>query len=805
MADRRVSRWFSGQRRGHGALGADRRGSVVLLTALLIMVILGGVGFAVDLSRLYLARVDGQRIADQSAVAAAMAYMQSSSSASTAATKAAQSLATVNGASGATVTATAVTSPSGDGNNAIQVTVAIPVTLSPFGQLLKGASSVVTDTVTTSAYSEITDTVKPCIISLSGSITTSGGYKTTATDCAVASAANVSIPYSSAGIVAQAVYAVGSISTAYVTGQTFPGSKAPTDPYASAGVFNRISTVSALTSPSFPSSTPSAPSAPSATTPGACTGSSCTQSCSGSLSVAAGKYTAVGDTTWASCAMTFTGGAETDISGQMLLESNSTITINMAAGTYKIGGGISVSGSTNVTINATGPVVLDVWGGITNGSGTLTINGPVTYNIMSGGITNNNGKITLANTSTSSASSLYVVGNLAVGSGGVFNFTSLSSTSGSPFYVSGNVSVSGGSGVFYVSAPLSSVYIGGSTSNSSSTFTIADVNSSGSIPFYFGGAISNSGTFSVSAPAGTYYIPNGIGGSSGNGNVTFTNTSSSLSSTFYVGGGILIAVTGTTTFPNGTYVISSGDGTAGIDITGNSAVTFGNGSFQIAKGINVGNGSLTFGSAVSSSSLFQVTGTNSAGNAITTASKSSANLTIGAFPYIDLNGPVSLGAAASFGGSTYAGDITVNGSFTGSAGSGTSSTFSVNNASLIIGGNFNFSGGWPYMNFSAPTAITSSTDGTLPTIALAAKSSTTSTFTAGAYGMNVSGALYVPNATLSLNASSSGKGTVYGGSDNTGSGCAVVIGNSINVVSGGTITTTCASLGSSSGTVALVK
>lgn len=663
MRFRRLSCLFPGLRAGFEA-ARGRRGSVAVLAALFLMVLAGGTAFALDLARLYLARVDSQRIADQSAIAAAFAYVQTSGSES-AAVAAAQSLAAVNGAGADTVTTTIGPSPSGDGNKAAQVVVQSAVWLSPFGRMLRPASSIIT--VPTTAYSEITDATVACIIALgTGGVATTGGTQLSANDCAVASAGNVSAT-NGAPITAEAVYAVGSVSAANVTttptpGQIHPGASTPQDPFNPSGsvdnpVFSRLSTVEALATPAFPS-VGSAP-----------TGGSVNKTCSGKLSVpAATNYGQILSTWYPVCTeIDFLGGGETDISGGLSVAGNATVTINFAAGTYRINGGITVNGGSSAIINTSGTVVLEVWGGITNNGSSLVLNGPATY---------------------------YVQGGITQGSSG----------------------------------PL-----------------------------------------------------------------TFNN-----SSTFYVSGGIKVSNSGPTTFPDGTYVITSGDGTAGIDVSNNSTVTFGNGSFQIANGINLGNGRLKFGSAASSSSLFQVTGADRNGDAIETSGGTS--LTIGAFPNVDLNGSFVPRGSVTLGGSAYPGTYTIYGNLDATNAGGY--PFTATNVSLIASGWIGFGAGFNNVTITAPAAVDSTTNGSLSTIALASDSTQSLTITAGAYNTKVNGAIYVPNGTLVLN----GAGRLYGGTD--GSGCAEVVAKGIAVNAGGGITTTCSALGGSGGgqgTVALVQ
>ncbi len=648
------------------ALLRDESGAIVIVAALSLLVLMGAAAMALDLSEIYFIQSLDQRIADQSALAAAFAYGQSSSS-TTAAQNASSSLAVTNGAGNSTVTTTIVNSPSGDGNKAAKVVVTTPVSISPFGRYIttsaQNPGGLATVTVGASAYAEIQNQVAPCIIALTGTgVSATGGTSVAATSCAIDSAGSVTAS-SGPTLTAQAVYAVGTISpsscagtgacvqTSPTSGQLFPGSSAPSDPFASSNVFSRIPTVQALTAASFPSATVG--SAPAGGT---------AQSCSGTLTVPSGHSGTISTSYYPTCStINFSGGAETDIAGSGLSLTGNSVTLNFAAGTYKING-ITVSGSTAVTINTTGTVVFEIWNGINlSGSTSLAFNGTATYYVMGG-------------------------------------------------------------------------------------------------------------------------INDGASGS-----LTFNNTSASSPSTFYVAGGISIS-NGSASFPNGRYTVTSGGSSAGLSIGANTS--FGNGSFNIANGISVGGGkTLSFGAQLDSSSVFQVTSADSAGNSLDTGGGSS--FTVGSFPNFDFNGPISLAGGAQLGSGTY----TVNGAFNASASGGNSISGSA--VSIIASGAIAFGAGYNSVNLTAPTAIASATDGAAATIALASQSTSSSSITAGASSTVVVGAVYTPNAALTLN----------GAGNLTGNGaCLQVVSSSISLSGSGQISTTCSGLGSNSGgSVALIQ
>ena len=159
------------------------------MAAVCLSGLIGAAALALDVTQFYVTQSTGQRIADQSALAAAFAYSQSGNLLATA-QRAASSLAVVNGAGSSTVTTSIVTSPSGDGNQAVLVSVVTPVSLTAFGSLIDGLTTV---NVGATSYAEIQNGVAGCLIALGSSgVSTSNGASVTATACAIASGGGVS-------------------------------------------------------------------------------------------------------------------------------------------------------------------------------------------------------------------------------------------------------------------------------------------------------------------------------------------------------------------------------------------------------------------------------------------------------------------------------------------------------------------------------------------------------------------------------------------------------------------------------------
>ncbi len=530
----------------------DRRGSIAILSALCLTLMLASAAMAIDLAKLYLTKSTDQRIADQSAMAAAFAYGQSGKSTTTAA-RAASALATSNGAVGATVTTSIVTSPKTANDKAAMVVVTTPVSLSPFAKV---AASLVNVSVSATAYAEIHDQAIPCLLALGGSgVSDSGGTNITGTGCSLASNGNVSASQG-ATVTAQAIYAVGSIGTSGgasintnpATGQTYPGSSAVPDSYASANVFSRQSTVAALTAPTFPS----VGAAPSG-------GSNIT--CSGNTTVPAGQHAYVFATYYPTCtSVAFSGGAqETDLSGGLSLQGNAGTNVNVtfAAGVYKMNGiWIAGGGGSNftATLSLASGVTLYVWNGINVGGTTsLTVNGPGTYYVQGGIAANSGNSVSFTNANnTNATSTFYVDGGITVGSGtgafpnGLYTITSGGITVGSgrltfgngSFDIAGGLSV-GGSGALTFGSQL----------NSSSVFQVDTVNASGDAS-YSAGALTI-GSFANHDFNGAVVVAGNTSLGAGNYTIEGDFNAAQSGGTSITGTGVSIVASGAITFAQG--------------------------------------------------------------------------------------------------------------------------------------------------------------------------------------------------------------------------------------------------------------
>ncbi len=300
---------------------------------------------------------------------------------------------------------------------------------------------------------------------------------------------------------------------------------------------------------------------------------------------------------------------------------------------------------------------------------------------------------------------------------------------------------------------------------------------------------------SASAPVtfnGTanWYVGGGINDSASSA-VSFTNTGSSPS-TFTVAD--ISISNAAASFPNGTYTITGSNTYGGLTVNGMSA-TFGSGSFIIVGGISVGGSKiLTFGNASTSGSVFEVltsaTGTSCPGTAVATGG--SSTLTIGSFSNVDICGQFVTDGSSYLG----AGNYTIDGALDlASAGGG---TFSGTSVSIVASGPIEFGQGFSDITLDAPTGITSATEGSTQTVALASSTTSTSTISQGATNSSVVGLVYLPNSPLTID----GSGNLTGGGN-----CLQLIANSVSMSGSGSLTTNCSSLGTAAaaGAVTLVE
>ena len=174
-----------------GAFRADRRGSVAIISAFLLPVLIGTAALVAEFGFGLLMRVENQRVADLAAFAGGNAYASTSDTAKMNAVIA--NLAVLNGLPSSAVTGSVGASPSGTGNQAVSVTVSRSRLLLLAPTIIRTSSI----SVGGSAAAEVAGQTPGCVLALNPSgagVSLTGGTALTASDCAVSSNAAVSVP-----------------------------------------------------------------------------------------------------------------------------------------------------------------------------------------------------------------------------------------------------------------------------------------------------------------------------------------------------------------------------------------------------------------------------------------------------------------------------------------------------------------------------------------------------------------------------------------------------------------------------------
>ncbi len=561
-----------------GRLGSDRRGSIIVLAAASFTLLVIATAMALDMAQLYIAKSTAQRIADQSAMAAALAYGQGKDSTSIM-QNTAGSLSNVNGITAANVSAAIVASPRNDGNNAAMVTVTAQVPLVPFAKAAFGLSTMA---VSATAYAELQD-AGACFTALkSGGVTGTGGVTLTTSGCAVVSAGSITAT-NGATYTAKAFDSVGSITTSNggsitttpTSGNLLTGSSKPLDPYNTDGNYNGIfaslANVYNLTAPTH-SYTTSAPSGQNYTC------------ASGVLNLGSGSNTYGTITLSGTCSVVIiSGGSGTTTNISYLSTSNFSGTIIFGDGTYNIGG-VYIGGTGTVTIDdSASTAVINVWNGYNTQSGSsasVVFNGPATYSITGGINAYGSGSITFANVFSSANSTFYVSGGInathgsltfpngyyTITSGGINDASNNITFGNGSFIIAGGIQYSGGSGsvtfgsaldsnsVFQVPTSTNGYAIdtSGSSSLTIGSFTEVDLNGNVTIA---GNLTLGAGTYliygdfdanatgggSISANSVSIIVEGAISFGQGYSSITITAPSTLTSSTLGTGSTIALA------------------------------------------------------------------------------------------------------------------------------------------------------------------------------------------------------------------------------------------------------------------------
>jgi Flp pilus assembly protein TadG len=455
--------------------GADR-GAVAVMTAFALPVLLGIASLAAEFGHGLLTRTENQRIADQAAYAAAVAY--SSTNSTTTMVSVAQNVAALNGVAASAVSATLVaSSPQTSTDAAIKVTITTTdaLLLAPvlgFGNALS---------IDASAYAQIPGAVGSCVLALNTSgtgITLSGGTSVTGNNCGVASNNSIVVPCGDT-ITAKDINYDGAAPTVSCPGGIVGSiTKALTpDPLASnAGVVAaaaRAVSDESLTGPTL-SSVP--------------LGTSISFDWTNSATAAA---TTVG------CTASF---------------SNPIWTLTCpAGGTYNFGS-ISLGGGITVNFNVNNSATYNFSGSINDSGSALTF-GPGTFNVAQGVITG-------GGSTTKFGAGTFNIGAMTSNCGGVARYsvcntgTLLSFGGPSTFNIAAGIYNGGGETISFGSGSTNSYSIGAANDGNAlnfgggSTNTFADATGSGDL-FQVVGNLNETGGSCTTLPAAANHDING--------------------------------------------------------------------------------------------------------------------------------------------------------------------------------------------------------------------------------------------------------------------------------------------------------
>jgi Flp pilus assembly protein TadG len=480
---RRILRAFAGR----------REGSVSVVTAVSLPILIAITGFVAEYGNGLLHKMENQRIADAAAFAAATAYGASSSNSITSAVDA---VATINGVPTSAISATLATSPTGDGNQAVEVSV---TTQSPLLLSKVLGNSQANLNVTATSYAEIKGGAPGCIIALNAAgsgVALSGGTSVSAAACAIASNASISVPCGPTITTIAADYGTTAPSQPCngiqpPTGKSLSIRKSTTtDPIAGttqlASATATLTTLAGLTYPGALSSVPTGtdidfgksskwPGELASVDGGACTSPGLvsgvfTITCTGNGPFNFGALSFGGGVTYSFVA---TGGAPVwNFSSVLNLTGGDTYTFS--PGTFNFAGGVETGGGVHATFGAVGTASTYNFGSgsfscnsstgysICNTGTNLTFAGPSQFTIQ-GGVYNSGGEtLVLGNGTTNS----FDIGkandgdSFEQGGGATTTFGDATGT-GDVFQMQGNLDVAAGGGSCLTLSAATNHYIGG--------------------------------------------------------------------------------------------------------------------------------------------------------------------------------------------------------------------------------------------------------------------------------------------------------------------------------------------------------
>ena len=334
----------------------DARGTITLLAAFLLPVLIGFLALAAEFGYGLLMQVENQRVADAAALAAAIAYGNGQT---TNYATAATNIANLNGMTGATLATTLTTVPQDSSRQAIKVVLTRTEVLG----LAKAISSIASMPISATAYAQIGQGPSSgCIMALGSAgqgITVASGSTVTATSCNVISRANITCS-GSATITASSKIYVGSNNCG-----TGTRTSSVSDPLSSnAGVLAataELVTLSSLTAPSAPTVLGTTALNFAGTQNNATLTNLQNLGCTATFSAASGpQYTvscpagtyAFGNisVTGAKLTWTFAGASTVNVNGAIAIDSQSSV-VTLPGATWNVNSGISNAGS-NTTFGA---------------------------------------------------------------------------------------------------------------------------------------------------------------------------------------------------------------------------------------------------------------------------------------------------------------------------------------------------------------------------------------------------------------------------------------------------------------------
>ena len=598
------------------------------MSTLLFIALIGISSLAVEYGQGLLQKAENQRVADLAAYSGAMIYQTTSST--TSATAAVNNVTALNGIPTGGATSSLVSSPTGDGNNAIKVSVTTTIPLF-LAQAITSSSSLSVNAV---SYAEIPAPTPACLVALDNSgtgISLTGGTDISAGSCSVASNAGINVhcgdtitttllDYNSSG----PNDPCGGIQPP--AGKHLTETKtATTDPIAGnssvTAATSRLSTVAAITSPSSPSVSGgtavdfgySAASTQSALTADGCSGtfasSTWTVTCSGTGPFTFGNITLHGGIT-----LNFnTGGSSSaTYNFSSMIDFSSGTALNFGPGTYNIAQGVITGGGNTMSFGA-GTFNI---GKLPNGkcsvngesichTGTsLTFGGPSIF-VLSGGIYVPGGyTLTMGSGSANSFKiGADAAGNSITGGGGSKITLGDATGNGALFQLAGNFNDgSGGGSCITVSAAANHdingyMSVGGGVTLGAGTYTVAKyvgIGVSG------GGDVSCNGvTVGVSAAGVTFVI----------GATSTVTCADGSNQAFCIGAGYAhVTITAPTSGSmQGFAVIGpTGGSTAGADFSNGASNTRISGVFYFPNGPITESGAASVGDTASGDCLEMV-------------------------------------------------------------------------------------------------------------------------------------------------------------------------------------------------------